>query len=186
MVQNKFNLIVAACENSGIGFKGALPWSLKSELKHFRKMTTSMKDPLKRNAIIMGRLTYFSIPESKRPLSNRLNIVLSKTSVAADYPHDVILCSSLSEAMEKLTETNLGANIETIWIGGGSRVFEEAIASDYCHRIYYTDIKAKFECDVFFPNISNAFKIVPNDEGIPTDEQEENGVKFQYKIYEKQ
>ncbi|XP_031639096.1 dihydrofolate reductase-like [Contarinia nasturtii] len=186
MVQNKFNLIVAACENSGIGFKDKLPWSLKNELKHFRKMTTSTADPMKKNAVIMGRLTYFAIPESKRPLANRLNIVLSNTTAATDYPHDVILCSSLNEAMTKLIGTDLGANIETIWICGGSRVFNEAMSSDYCHRIYYTDIKAPFECDVFFPNISSAFKIIPNDEGIPTDEQEENGVKYQYKIYEKQ
>lgn len=149
-------------------------------------MTVSTVDASKRNAVIMGRLSYLGIPASKRPLPNRLNIVLSKTSVSTDYPADVVLCSSLNEAMEKLNGTDLGAEIESVWICGGFSVYKEAMASDYCHRIYFTEIKAKFDCDAFFPDIPSSFKIVPNDENIPSDEQEENGLKYQYKIYEKQ
>lgn len=158
----------------------------RNELKYFNNTTKSTVDTMKKNAVIMGRLTYFGIPASKRPLPDRLNIVLSKTSIATDYPDDVVLCSSLSEAMTKLTSTDLGANIESIWICGGNSVYKEAMASDYCHRIYYTEIKAKFDCDAFFPEIPSSFKIVPNDENIPSDEQEENGLKYQFKIYEKQ
>lgn len=149
-------------------------------------MTTSTVDPQKRNAVIMGRLTYFGIPASKRPLSNRLNIILSRKSSPSDYPADVILCSSLNQAMEKLIGSDLGADIENIWICGGFSVYKEAIASNYCHRIYYTDIKAKFECDVFFPEIPNSFKLIANDADISSDEQVENDIKYQYKIYEKQ
>lgn len=149
-------------------------------------MTTITVDPLKKNAVIMGRLTYFGIPANKRPLPNRLNIVLSSKSTPADYPTDVVLCSSLNHAMDKLIDTDLGANIETIWICGGYSVYKEAMMSKYCHRIYYTDIKANFEVDAFFPDIPSTFKVIPNDENIPSDEQEENGIKYQYKIYEKQ
>lgn len=158
----------------------------RNELKYFNKMTTGTVDPMKKNAVIMGRLTYFGIPANKRPLPKRLNIVLSNKSVATEYPSDVVLCSSLTRAMEKLTETDLGTNIETIWICGGFSVYKEAMASDYCHRIYFTEIKAKFDCDAFFPDIPSTFKIVPNDEDVPSDEQEENGLKYQYKIYENQ
>lgn len=134
----------------------------------------------------MGRLTYFGIPQNKRPLPNRLNIVLSNKSSSFEYPNDVVLCTSLSEAMYKLTDTDLGANIESIWICGGHSVYKEALASDYCHRIYYTEIKAKFDCDTFFPNIPSSFIIIPNGDDISSDEQEENGLKYQYKIFEKQ
>lgn len=149
-------------------------------------MTTTTIDPAKKNAVIMGRLTYFGIPANKRPLPNRLNIVLSNKSSASEYPADVVLCTSLTQAMDKLTGTDLGANIESIWICGGNSVYKEAMASNYCHRIYFTEIKAKFDCDAFFPNIPSSFVTVPNDGDIPSDEQEENGVKYQYKIYEKQ
>lgn len=149
-------------------------------------MTSSTVDPTKKNAVIMGRLTYFGIPANKRPLPNRLNIVLSNKSTPADYPANVVLCSGLNQAMDKLLGTDLGADIESIWICGGYSVYKEAMASDYCHRIYYTEIKAKFECDAFFPDIPSTFKIIPNDEDIPSEEQEENNLKYQYKIYEKQ
>lgn len=150
-------------------------------------MTTTTVDPSKRNAVIMGRLTYFGIPANKRPLPNRLNIVLSNTSGVGDYPKDVMLCTSLDQAMEKLSDTEFGADIESIWICGGHSVYKEAMHSDQCHRIYYTEIMANIECDAFFPSIPDDFKLIaPNDKGIPDDVQEENGLKYQYKIFEKQ
>lgn len=220
MVNNTFSLIVAACENYGIGFKGNLPWQLKcvkfplishfisskqtiqftqlfiiaislalseyrNELKYFNRMTTTTNDSAKRNAVIMGRLTYYGIPESKRPLPNRLNIVLSSKSVASDYPADVVLCTSLDDAMHKLVNTELGADIESIWICGGYSVYKEAMTSTYCNRIYFTEVKAKFECDAFFPTIPATFQQVANDENVPSGEQEENGLKYEYKIFEK-
>lgn len=148
-------------------------------------MTTSTVDQNKRNAVIMGRRTYFGIPPNKRPLPNRLNVVLSNNSTASDYPADVVLCKSLSQAINQLSETDLGADIESIWICGGYSVYKEAMTLDECHRVYFTEIKAKFDCDAFFPDIPSTFTIVPNDDDIPSEEQEENGLKYQYKIYEK-
>lgn len=155
-------------------------------MKYFNKMTTTTVDPAKRNAVIMGRLTYFGIPATKRPLPNRLNIVLTKQSVASDYPDDVVLCTSLDQVVKMLTTTDLGKDIESLWICGGHSVYKEAMLSEFCHRIYYTEIKAKIDCDAFFPSIPDTFKLMANDEEIPTEEQEENGLKYQYKIYEKQ
>lgn len=144
-----------------------------------------MSDEQKRNAIIMGRLTYFGIPESKRPLSKRLNIVLSTKCEPSELPSDVILCKSFTDALTKLSETDLGADIENIWIGGGNSVYREAMASEDCHRVYFTEIKSHFDCDAFFPGIPGDFQQVPNDEDIPSEIQEENGLKYQYKIFER-
>lgn len=157
----------------------------RNELKYFNRMTTTTQDSSKRNAVIMGRLTYFGIPESKRPLPARLNIVLSSKSIASDYPADVVLCTSLDQAMDKLLSTELGSDIESIWICGGYSVYKEAMTSPYCHRIYFTEIKAKFECDAFFPTIPDTLRQVANDENVPSGEQEENGLKYEYKIFEK-
>ncbi|KAJ6641417.1 Dihydrofolate reductase [Pseudolycoriella hygida] len=185
MSQKKFSLIAAACENMGIGINGSLPWRLKNELKYFNQRTTKIDDISKKNALIMGRKTYFGIPENKRPLPGRLNIVLSATSKQSDYPAGVLLCRSFDEAIAKLADPSLSEEIENVWIVGGYSVYKEAMASPLCHRIYFTEIKASFECDAFFPNIPDDFKLVENDDDLPSEVQEENGLKYQYKIYEK-
>ncbi|KAH9628953.1 hypothetical protein HF086_016665 [Spodoptera exigua] len=77
MSRVKLNLIAAACENMGIGVNGALPWRLKKEMAYFTTMTTKVKDPSKVNAVIMGRRTWDCIPDKYRPLSDRVNIVLT-------------------------------------------------------------------------------------------------------------
>lgn len=132
----------------------------------------------------MGRLTYVGIPENRRPLPNRLNVVLSNKTASSDYPSGVLVFKSLAETMKQLSETELGDDIENVWICGGYSVYKEAMTSDLCHRVYFTEIKASFECDAFFPEIPSSFTIVPNDPDIPSDVQEENGIKYQYKIYE--
>ncbi|KAM7361488.1 dihydrofolate reductase [Cochliomyia hominivorax] len=183
----KFSLIVAVCENFGIGIKGDLPWKLKSELKYFSRTTKRVKDAAKRNVAIMGRKTYFGIPESKRPLPERLNIVLSTTLKPSDLPEGVLLYPNLEAAMKMLEENEqIRKEIETVWIVGGSGVYAEAMASPRCHRLYLTKIQAEFECDTFFPKIPEDFKEVELDEDIPRGIQEENNIKFEYKILEKQ
>ncbi|XP_053694413.1 dihydrofolate reductase [Sabethes cyaneus] len=181
----KINLIAAVCENGGIGIKGDLPWKLKKELKYFSRVTKKVSNPSKRNAIIMGRKTYFGVPENKRPLPERLNIVLTGDPSANSYPSEVVVCCSMQEALNKLDTAPLSEEIENIWVVGGSAVYKEAMNSARCHRIYLTEIKKTFECDTFFPELSKQFKIVENDEDVPREIQEENGLEYQYKIYEK-
>lgn len=182
----KFNLIVAACENLGIGIKGDLPWKLRSELKYFSRMTKKIENTNKQNVVIMGRKTYFGVPESKRPLPDRINIILSRNPKPEDYPSNVILCTSLDEAIKRLEELELKNTIENVWIVGGSSVYKEAMESEYCHRLYFTKIKAKFDCDTFFPKIPDTFKRIENDDDVPKEIQEENGIQYEYQIYEKQ
>lgn len=133
----------------------------------------------------MGRKTYFGVPEDKRPLKDRINIVLTRNKDEYKFPESVLVFSSLPEAVRHLEETELAKKIENVWIVGGSSVYDEAMQSERCHRIYFTDIQGEFDCDTFFPEIGNNFKLVANDPEIPSEVQEENGIKYQYKIYEK-
>lgn len=180
----KFSCIVAVCENRGIGINGDLPWKLKQELKYFSRTTKKVEDVNKRNAVIMGRKTYFGVPESKRPLPDRLNIVLTRNASSYSFPPDVLVCASLQEALVKLDSTDYGKHIENIWVVGGNSVYKEAMESDRCHRVYLTEIKKQFECDAFFPEMPKTFVVVGNDPDIPSDVQEENGIQYVYKIYE--
>lgn len=69
-------IIVAATTSNGIGVNSRLPWRLSKELKYFSQVTSKAPDG-QRNAVIMGRGTWESIPEKRRPLQDRLNIVIS-------------------------------------------------------------------------------------------------------------
>lgn len=133
----------------------------------------------------MGRKTYFGVPESKRPLPERFNVVLTSRPDMYEFPTDVIVAKSMTEALEKIQEPELAKQIENVWIVGGNLVYQEAMLSPLCHRIYFTKVFATFDCDAFFPKLSDNFKLVPNDEGIPEEIQEENGIRYQYQIFER-
>ncbi|KAI5010203.1 hypothetical protein ZWY2020_012340 [Hordeum vulgare] len=62
-IQRKYQVVVAATREMGIGKDGALPWKLPSDLKFFKDLTMATSDPSKRNAVIMGRKTWESIPK---------------------------------------------------------------------------------------------------------------------------
>jgi dihydrofolate reductase len=80
-------IIVAATVSNGIGIVresvASLPWRLPKEMAYFARVTTAAP-PGTRNAVIMGRKTWESIPEKFKPLRERKNIILSRDSVGAD------------------------------------------------------------------------------------------------------
>lgn len=133
----------------------------------------------------MGRMTYFGVPASKRPLPERFNIVLTTQPEKYEFPPDVIVVKSMDEAFAKI-KNDLSEQVENVWIVGGHSVYKEAMASPQCHRIYFTKIMATFDCDTFFPSLPDKFKLVANDDDIPSEIQEENGIKYQYQIFEKE
>jgi len=75
------DIVVAATRTNGIGKDGQLPWRLPQEMKHFKAITSAAPTGL-RNAVIMGRHTWGSIPKKFRPLANRLNVVLTSNPSA--------------------------------------------------------------------------------------------------------
>lgn len=133
----------------------------------------------------MGRKTYFGVPESKRPLPERFNIVLTSEPEKYEFPSDVIVVKSMDDAFAKINN-EIAEQVENVWIVGGHSVYKEAMASPQCHRVYFTKIMALFDCDAFFPSLPEGFKLVPNDDDIPSEIQEENGIKYQFQIYEKE
>ncbi len=74
--------IIAIAKNFAIGKDGKLPWHYSSDLKFFKQTTGG-------NAVVMGHNTWLSLP--KRPLPNRLNIVLSRTAQTESEPNVLIM-----------------------------------------------------------------------------------------------
>lgn len=76
--------IVAVDRENAIGKAGTVPWHYPSDLRFFREQTTG-------HACVMGRRTWQSL---KRPLKERLNIVLSRSVALAEQPGLVVLTSA--------------------------------------------------------------------------------------------
>ncbi|XP_072174316.1 dihydrofolate reductase-like [Diadema setosum] len=186
MAEKRLCLIAAACTSNGkmgIGVNGNLPWRLRQEMAYFDRMTSTTTMEGKKNVVIMGRKTWFSIPEKFRPLKNRINVVLSNSlqecPTGADH-----LCPSLPEAVKLLSSPPVVESVDMVWVIGGSSVYKDAMESPLCHRIYLTRVMKEIECDTFFPEFDlNRFKLV-TDPAVTTEEQEEKGIRFKYEIYE--
>lgn len=169
------HLVLAACKpNRGIGQKGSLPWPhLRSDMKHFKKLT--MAAP-----VLMGSVTYASLPDNFRPLPARLNIVLSsKSRQELGCPDSVIVVGSLDAAALYLGHRN----INVVYVIGGESVYKQALARpEWSQRIHYTEIDNEFPVDRVFP-IDVEADSSPFDLISISADLEESGVKYRMKEY---
>lgn len=99
--------IVAIDRNGAIGKDGALPWHYSSDMRFFREQTIH-------HACVMGYRTWLSL---KKPLKNRLNIILSRSSEIE--PQDGVLLLNDKAAVLSLVPYLSG----DVFIIGGEQVF---------------------------------------------------------------
>ncbi|MFL2974240.1 MAG: dihydrofolate reductase [Marine Group II euryarchaeote MED-G38] len=132
-------MIVAMDNDSSIGQNGGLPWKLSSDIKRFKKITQGEGY----NAVIMGRKTWNSLPSKYRPLSGRINIVMSRDSDWSDegawnalYPGRAI-------------EIAYSEGCEECWIIGGSQIYELFI--DMVDEIHITEVDTYNSGEIKFP-----------------------------------
>lgn len=123
-------LIYARAANGTIGARGALPWHIPSDLKHFKALT--MGGPM-----IMGRKTFESFPA---PLPGRRHIVLSRDPDLELAGAEVV--ADVNEALDRAVE-------HTVWVIGGAEVFR--LFGNMATRIELTEVHADFAGDTVMP-----------------------------------
>ena len=131
------HMIYARARNGVIGKQGQLPWHLPEDLAHFKRTTLGQ-------AVVMGRVTWESLPEKFRPLPGRTNVVVSRQTSFEATGAQVV--SSLEAAMA-LFPTN-----EVVWLIGGAQLYAQALP--LVSQIVITEIDADFEGDAFAPSLS--------------------------------
>ena len=134
-------LVAAVAENGVIGREGTLPWRLKSDMQHFRRLTLN-------RPVVMGRKTYESIG---MPLKDRTNIVISRDP--AYLPEGVVTADSLEKAMQLARRDAENRGSDSIAIIGGSGVFAETLA--VADRLEITLVHAEPAGDTYFPAIDD-------------------------------
>jgi dihydrofolate reductase len=60
-----------------------MPWRLSKDMQYFKNVTSTAPEG-KRNAVIMGRKTWESIPVKFRPLTDRINVVITRNPSYAE------------------------------------------------------------------------------------------------------
>jgi len=126
--------IVAVDRNGAIGKDGSIPWHYSADLKFFKQQTTG-------HACVMGHRTWLSL---KKPLPNRLNIVLSRRAEIDDQASVIVLRDK--QAVLALRDY-LACDL---YIIGGSQVYQ-AFAEEI-ERWIVTEIPLEVEgADTFMP-----------------------------------
>ncbi len=169
----KLELVVAADEQNGIGVDGDLPWHLPGDMKYFKELTIGDG----KNAVIMGRKTWQSIPERFRPLPQRWNLVLSRGEL--QLPDGVDLAHSLEAALEEIQrQIRDGRDIERVFVIGGGQIYAAALESGLCNRVYLTRVATTLNCDAFLPSLEQ-WQLL--EESPPV---EEKGLTYQFQVLE--
>ena len=126
------SLVSAFDAGKVIGYKGNIPWNLKEDLEHFKRLTEGA-------AVIMGRKTFESIGH---PLSNRLNIVMTRNLKGLD---------GVEEAKTKEKAIEIASYFsEDIYVIGGEDIYSEFMG--IATKMYLTKVKLNVRGDAFFPN----------------------------------
>lgn len=169
----KFAAVVAVTKEWGIGRDALLPWHPKRlhlDIAFLKHITTHdyqldeggevrLREPQGKNAIVMGRKTWDSIPARFRPMEGRYNIVITSKPqefrdkcCGATASGDVYVAGSFDEAIEQ------GVHLVTqsggrVYVLGGSAVYTAALADDRCEAVFNTRLMehAEMPCNVFFP-----------------------------------
>ena len=173
----RFDIVVAADAERGIAKDGDLPWHLPGDLAHFKNTTVTTGQPGRRNAVIMGRKTWDSIPPKYRPLPRRLNVVLSRQS-ALELPDGVLHAHDIEAALALVSGSDHGADVDRVFVVGGGAVYSQAVTMAACQRVYYTRIDGRFGCDTFFPAFEADYQL---DEVLA--ETEEHGVGYRIEVW---
>lgn len=140
MKQPEIILIAAMSKNNVIGIDGKIPWRIKEDMEHFKNVTMS-------HPVVMGRVTYESIPQKFRPLPGRHNVVLTANTSFSE--RGVLRCSSLEDALDVLGDRRSfvdGIDYNQIFIGGGQQVYEKAM--EYATSLEMTHVDHLIDVDL--------------------------------------
>jgi dihydrofolate reductase len=137
-------LIWAQADGGVIGKDGAIPWRLPEDQARFKALTTG-------SAVLMGRLTWESLPASVRPLPGRRNLVLT---TAADWT---------ATGAERVASVEAAASLAAadLWVIGGERVYQAALP--LAGRAVVTQVDASFDGDTFAPELDASWHPVDVD-----------------------
>lgn len=140
--------IVAVDRQGAIGKGGKLPWHYSADMKFFKETTTG-------HACVMGYRTWLTL---KRPLPNRLNIVLSR-SAEIEPQSSVLVLRDVESVLKQAKDLT-----SDLFVIGGAQVYRQFIP--HIDKWIVTNVPLTVEgADTFIPeNYLNGFKVIESTE----------------------
>lgn len=139
----KIVLVVAAARNGVIGYKGDLPWRLKTDLTLFKQNTLG-------KPVIMGRKTWESLPF--KPLPERLNIVVTRRD--GYTAEGAMVVGDLGEAFDHARMRADEDGVDEVCVIGGAQIYAET--RKLADKVYLTEVDAEPEGDAYLAPFDEA------------------------------
>ena len=155
-------LIWAQSPSGVIGRAGGIPWRLPEDLARFKERTMG-------HTVVMGRLTWESLPPKVRPLPGRRNVVVTRQ---ADYMADgATVVGGLDEV----------AADDEMWVIGGGQIY--TLALPIATRCEVTEVEVDLpreDDDVVAPVLDEAWVGVEGDWLAST-----SGLRYRFTSYQR-
>lgn len=133
----KVSIVAAVARGGVIGRDGSLPWRIPEDMAHFKALTTG-------HPVVMGRRTWESLPARFRPLPDRRNVVVTRSSDWSEEGAE--RAASLEDALRLLDGE------EHVFVIGGGEIY--AAALPLADELLLTEIDHDVEGDTLFPEFS--------------------------------
>lgn len=135
-------LIWAQSLSGVIGRDGGIPWRLPEDQARFKELTLGHR-------VVMGRLTWESLPAGVRPLPGRTNVVVTRRD---DYR---------AEGAEVVPTLDAALTDGETWVIGGAQIY--AVALPRAQRCEVTEIDIDLPArgdDALAPELDDAWTVV--------------------------
>jgi dihydrofolate reductase/thymidylate synthase len=130
-----FNVILASDSDNLIGLDNKLPWKFDLDMEHFTTTTKPNSIFAHKNILIMGRRTWESF--GCRVLPERINYVITSQEIEP-RPNTLFFKDFYSAYVQ--ASKSLGS----VWVIGGSKIYDSALRFWACDKIYLTKISGSF------------------------------------------
>lgn len=147
-MKKNWNLIACIGNNGELGKDGHMIWNVPEDLKRFKELTSN-------GIVIMGRKTWESIPSKYKPLSNRINIVVSSNF---EYKSDDINNSETNNyslyvinTKDKIIDVvERYKEYKNVWVIGGIEIYK--MFEDKYDKLFITHVCNNcLDADTYFP-----------------------------------
>lgn len=153
-------LIWAQSTSGVIGRAGGIPWDLPEDQARFKQLTLG-------HTVIMGRLTWESLPAKVRPLPGRRNIVVTRNP---DY---------VAQGAKVVGSINEAEKDEKTWVIGGGEIY--VLALPLATRCEVTEVAIDLprqDADTVAPVLDESWGCVESDW-----ETSKSGLRYRYLSY---